>query len=141
VLPASAGLSILAVIAYAMMYLLVTSLALVNMDWLHGPQSAPMSEGSQSILLLMVAVSPIFEETITRAYFMTRLNDLGFGTISGVLASTLLQTSYHIHKGLVLVPGYAVIFFMFSLYFARYRNLPVLILAHLYIDLVWWILQ
>lgn len=91
-----------------------------------------------ALLLLLVVVSPVFEEAVVRAYLMTRLRDLGLGPVWCVLGSTIAQISYHLHTGLILGPGYAAIFLVFSLYFVRFRNLPVVILAHFYIDIGWW---
>ena len=83
------------------------------------------------VLLLYIATSAIFEETVVRAYLMTRLQDLGCPMHWAVLGSALIQASYHTYLGIVVAVTYVPLFLVFSISYARYRNVLVLILAHL----------
>lgn len=138
VIPASVALFVTAIGAYFVVRWAVYSTTQGNLGWPERPPQDAIRPDAAALWLLMVVVSPVFEEVVVRAYLMTRLRDLGCGPAWCVLASTLVQASYHLHKGLNLVPSYAAVFLVFSLCFARYRNLPVVVLAHLYIDIVWW---
>jgi membrane protease YdiL (CAAX protease family) len=90
------------------------------------------------VLLVRIVASSVFEETVVRSYLMTRLEDLGWRTGWAVVTCTLVQASYHTYQGFIVAGTYVPMFLVFSLYFARYRNLLTLILAHLYFGLGWW---
>lgn len=138
VIPGSLATFALAIGAYAAVYFLVDSVGLPGWDWRGGSRAEAIPGQARGVLLLLAVVSPVFEETVTRAYLMTRLRDLGVGATCCAVGSTLVQASYHIHKGLMLLPAYMAIFLVLSVCFARFRNLPVVVLAHFYIDIVWW---
>jgi len=92
------------------------------------------------VLLVRIVASSVFEETVVRAYLMTRLEDLGWRTGWAVVVCTLIQASYHTYQGFAVAGTYVPMFLVFSLYYARYRNLCTLILAHLWLGLSWWVL-
>jgi len=138
VIPASLVLGVAAMAAYSVVRLIVYLARFDDFERLGGPPDDAIPADTGALWLLMVIVAPVFEETVVRAYLMTRLRDLELSPVWCVLGSTLVQMSYHLHAGLVFAPAYAAIFLVFSLYFVRYRNLPVVILAHFYIDIVWW---
>lgn len=142
VFPGSLAVFVLAIAAYALVCMVLNSLGSLNVETPGARLEDEMvRQGGKGIFLLLVVTSPLFEQTVVRAYLMTRLRDLGFGWTWCILASTIVQTLYHVHKGIPLVLAYCASFLVFALCFARYRNLPVLILAHLYIDLVWWAIR
>ena len=93
--------------------------------------SAPLS-------LVYVIVGPLFEETVVRAYLMTRLTTLGFAVPTVVLASAVLQTAYHTYQGLAFALVYLPLFVVFAAYFAWRRNAVAPALAHVMIDVVSW---
>ena len=141
VVPSSLALFAAAMVAYVVVFLAVGAEPVRDPAWTGRWQvgSAPPHAGA--LLLLLAIGSPVFEEIVVRGYFMTRLSDLGCKPVWCVLASATVQTLYHMHKGPILVPAYAASFLVFSAYFARYRNLLPVILAHFYIDIVWWSLN
>jgi len=83
-----------------------------------------------------VVTASAFEEFLVRAYFMTRLRDLGWSTTGAILLSTLVQSSYHMYQGPLAMASNIPMFLLFSIYFARYRNAPVVVLAHLYMNVL-----
>ncbi len=141
VLPASLGVFLAAIAAYSLACLVIASLGVADYDTGRHSSGREIREVSEGLLLVMVVISAVFEEVVTRAYLMTRLRDMGLSPAWGVVASAVVQTSYHVHKGAAFLPGYSAIFVVFSLYFARYANLPVVILAHLYVNIIWWALR
>jgi membrane protease YdiL (CAAX protease family) len=86
-------------------------------------------------------INPFFEELIVRAYLMTEVKRLTNSVTTAVLASTVLQTSYHFYQGGPAAISDGACFLVFSIFYAS-RIAPV-ILAHLYMDagstLVYWL--
>src|SRR2546428_2987077 len=93
---------------------------------------------SAPLTFVYVIVGPLFEETIVRAYLMTRLTTLGLSTPTVVLASAVLQTAYHTYQGLAWALVYLPIFLTFAVYFAWRRNAVAPALSHITVDLVAW---
>ena len=94
---------------------------------------------SAPLTLVYVVVGPLFEETIVRAYLMTRLTALGVSTVTVVLASAVLQAAYHTYQGLAWALGvYLPIFLVFASYFAWRRNAVTPVLSHVTVDVVSW---
>ena len=85
--------------------------------------------------LLFLCVNPWFEELIVRGFLMTEVSALA-GTGTAVLASTLVQVSYHLYQGVANAITVGVVFLCFSLYYARTRRLLPIILAHTLMDLL-----
>ena len=79
-----------------------------------------------------VVVSGVSEELVCRAYLITRLQQLGATKVVAVAASVVLLAACHLYLGPVdavrQVPGSLLA----SVYYVRYRNATVIILAHLY---------
>jgi membrane protease YdiL (CAAX protease family) len=93
---------------------------------------------SASLSLVYVIVGPLFEETVVRAYLMTRLTTLGFAVPTVVLASAVLQTAYHTYQGFAFALVYLPLFVVFAVYFAWRRNAVAPALAHVLVDVVSW---
>ena len=53
----------------------------------------------------------------------------------GIIASIVLQTSYHLYQGWFSALYLSIMFTIYSLYFAKYRKIIPIILSHLYFDL------
>jgi membrane protease YdiL (CAAX protease family) len=89
--------------------------------------------------LLPIMMAPVFEEIVVRAYLQTRLEALGWGAFTAAVTSALIQSAYHLYQGpdcaFLLFPGFLVL----ALYYAWFRGVTVLILAHFYVDLLSWI--
>jgi membrane protease YdiL (CAAX protease family) len=86
-------------------------------------------------LLLYTFVNAFNEELLARAYTITEVEYLTGGTVTAVLFSVLLQTSYHLYQGLPSALSVAISFVVFSLYYVKRRRVMPVILAHLYLDL------
>jgi membrane protease YdiL (CAAX protease family) len=85
--------------------------------------------------LLFQFLNPFFEELIVRAYLMTQVRLLTGSVAKAVVASTLLQTSYHLYQGVPSALGLGAIFLIFSIYYAKTNRIAPLILAHAYMDI------
>lgn len=85
--------------------------------------------------LIFLIINPWFEELIFRGYLMTELSKLTSVSVA-IVASTLVQTSYHLYQGWANVLMLAGVFFVSSVYYARTRRLFPVILAHMIADLL-----
>lgn len=138
VIPASVGLFLLFCTVYSAGYHLAYFLGIIDPDSILRQAYGPMADRVFALgWLRRIVFAPLFEETLVRAYLMRRLKDLGWGTAWVVVASTLIQTSYHTYQGGVAAATHIPQFLMFSLYYARYQNVLTVILAHSYFSLLW----
>jgi membrane protease YdiL (CAAX protease family) len=80
--------------------------------------------------LVTVAVAPFFEEMIARAFTMTEVEALTGSAGLAVAASVLLQTSYHLYLGLPNALAAGATFLVSACYYARFRRITPVILAH-----------
>ena len=97
---------------------------------LHG-----MLGGGISVLsITFVLLNPFFEELIVRGYFMSEVLELGGGGALAVLASVLVQMSYHLYQGFANCIALTVTFTIFAIYFLRTRRIAPLVMVHFIID-------
>ncbi|MDD9271526.1 CPBP family intramembrane glutamic endopeptidase [Paenibacillus sp. GCM10023248] len=85
--------------------------------------------------LIFILVNPFFEELIVRAYGITEFLHFFKKEEIAVLASTLIQTSYHLYQGAIPAILNGVLFFVFSIYFAKKRRIIPIILVHGFLDM------
>jgi membrane protease YdiL (CAAX protease family) len=90
---------------------------------------------ASALWLIYTIVGPCFEELVVRGFLMTELSTLVSVPVA-VIASTLIQASYHLYQGVENVLMLAGVFLVSSLYYARTRRLMPVILAHLILDLL-----
>ncbi|HLJ30662.1 MAG TPA: CPBP family intramembrane glutamic endopeptidase [Candidatus Angelobacter sp.] len=93
------------------------------------------AEASPLLMLVYIASSSLFEETVVRGYVTTEMIGLACPVWLATLASILLQTSYHVYYGLGGALAVSGTFIVLGRYFARYRRLLPVILGHLFVDL------
>jgi membrane protease YdiL (CAAX protease family) len=84
--------------------------------------------------MLFQFINPFFEELIVRAYVITEVKNLTNNMANAVIISTLLQTSYHFYQGVPAALSDGMMFFIFSIYYAKTNRITPVILAHLYMD-------
>ena len=90
---------------------------------------------SSALLAYLYAfLSPIFEEMIVRAFFMTEILALTRNSGLAILLSVLVQTSYHLYQGIPYALSAAVMFLMLSIFYARTTRIVPVILAHIIWD-------
>ena len=77
-----------------------------------------------------MAVGPFYEEMIARAFTMTEVEALTGSAGLAVVASVLLQTSYHLYLGLPSALAAGATFLISATYYARFRRITPVILAH-----------
>jgi membrane protease YdiL (CAAX protease family) len=82
-----------------------------------------------------VLLNPFFEELIVRAYLMTEVGELTGSWTVAVLASVLLQASYHLYYGWDGALYLSFQFLFFSIYYAKTRKAMPVIVAHGIFDL------
>ena len=80
--------------------------------------------------LLSVAVFPFYEEVIARAFTMREVEALTGSAALAVVASVVLQTSYHLYLGLPSALAAGATFLVSACYYARFRRITPVILAH-----------
>jgi membrane protease YdiL (CAAX protease family) len=93
------------------------------------------SGASTGLFLIYVFAAPIYEETLVRGYLMTELIGLSCPVWLAVLASCILQASYHLYYGFAGAIALSAGFAVSSIYFARSRKLMPVLLSHLFWDL------
>ncbi|MGG1555103.1 CPBP family intramembrane glutamic endopeptidase [Paenibacillus ferrarius] len=84
---------------------------------------------------LFILVNPFFEEVIVRAYGITEFLHFFKKEEIAVLVSTLLQTSYHLYQGVIPAIINGLLFFIFSIFFAKKRRIIPIILVHGFFDI------
>jgi len=93
--------------------------------------------GSHVVVMALVAqfVNPFFEELIVRAFVMIEIKALTNNVTLAVVASVLLQTSYHFYQGTPAALSHLGTFLLFALYYAKTNRIGAPIVAHLLLDL------
>lgn len=76
------------------------------------------------------------EEIIVVAYLMTRLRQLGMGTVGTIAWSAVLRGAYHLYQGFSAGLGNLVMGLVFAYLWRRTGRLWPLIIAHSLIDIV-----
>jgi membrane protease YdiL (CAAX protease family) len=79
-------------------------------------------------------LNPVFEELIVRAFTITEVKALTGSTFFAVLVSVLIQSSYHLNQGEVVTCCYALMFFIFSIFYVRTVKILPVIIAHCVFD-------
>jgi membrane protease YdiL (CAAX protease family) len=92
--------------------------------------------GISFITILFQFLNPFFEELIARAYVMTEVKQLTNSSTKAIIASTVLQTSYHFYQGTTSAFALGALFLISSIYYAKTNRIAPVILAHLYTDLI-----
>jgi membrane protease YdiL (CAAX protease family) len=129
------GLAVLAALAVTLLHLAVRALWHVfgvAPDLRH-VADAGWKERSISELIHDIS-SPIYEEVLVRGYLMSEMIALGKPAGAAIVASVLLQTSYHLYYGVGTAVSLSGVFIVFAIYFASSRKLMPVLLAHLYWD-------
>jgi membrane protease YdiL (CAAX protease family) len=65
---------------------------------------------------------------------MSELMDMTKSKVLAVVASVLLQSSYHIYQGVLNTMMLSVGFLMMSIYFAKTKRIAPVIIMHLILD-------
>jgi membrane protease YdiL (CAAX protease family) len=86
------------------------------------------------VLILAAAQNAVVEEVIVVGYLMTRLRQMGLGTVAIVATSAVLRGSYHLYQGFGAFVGNAVMGVVFALFFLRTKRVMPLIVAHTLLD-------
>lgn len=79
-------------------------------------------------ILLITIVNSIYEEVILIGYLFKRLEKLHFNYI--ILISLIIRASFHTYQGWDNMPMVFILALVFGAYYAKYRKLMPLILAH-----------
>ena len=88
--------------------------------------------------LIYLLIVPLFEELIGRAFVIDEVTALTGRRYVAVLVSSLIGASYHLYQGWLGALGVATTFVVFAVYYARTGRVWPVILAHLYVDLLFW---
>jgi membrane protease YdiL (CAAX protease family) len=96
--------------------------------------SSMLGFGISTWSVLFVCLNPFFEELIVRAFLISEIVALGRSRWLAIFLSVAVQVSYHLYQGLANVIPIAVMFLVFSIYYAYSRRVVPVILAHLFCD-------
>ncbi|MDR2996828.1 MAG: CPBP family intramembrane metalloprotease [Microbacterium sp.] len=86
------------------------------------------------ILLLSAARASIQEEFVVLGYLFARLRQLGWGTWSIIIATSILRASYHLYQGPGAFVGNLAMGLLFGWLFSRSGRLLPFLVAHFLID-------
>lgn len=100
------------------------------------PQHIDIFVGEISIIyFLAMIINPFFEELILRAYLMCEIEFFSNSKIIAIIVSVFIQTSGHLYQGVHSMGGLALTFLIFSIYFAKYKRIMPIIMAHAIMDI------
>jgi membrane protease YdiL (CAAX protease family) len=85
--------------------------------------------------ILFVILNPIYEELIARAFIISEVTYLTGSSLLAVLVSVVIQALYHLYQGVPAALALGASFLVFSVYYAKYKRIAPVILAHLYLDM------
>lgn len=88
------------------------------------------------ILLLSALRAGVTEEVIVVGYLFARLRDLGWGTWTIILSTSVLRGSYHLYQGFGAFVGNVAMGILFGWLYSRFGRLLPLVIAHTVIDAV-----
>ena len=91
--------------------------------------------GLNLLTFCFIVVNPVFEEMIVRAFLMSEVLAMTGSSSLAICLSLTVQTSYHLYQGVPYALGVGVIFSIFSIYYARTRQIWPVIIAHFIMDL------
>lgn len=124
------------VLLYLVLYFVVIIAVTISPSFLQAPQNVDFLRTKMTVsYFAFIVINPFFEELIVRAYTMTELSFLIKKEELTVLASTIIQTSYHLYQGLIPALYTGIVFFVFSIYFAKTRKIVPVIMVHLLLDM------
>ncbi|REJ07720.1 CPBP family intramembrane metalloprotease [Microbacterium bovistercoris] len=86
------------------------------------------------VLLLSAARAAVQEEFVVLGYLFARLRDLGWGTWSIIIATSILRASYHLYQGPGAFVGNLAMGLLFGWLFSRSGRLMPFLVAHFLID-------
>jgi membrane protease YdiL (CAAX protease family) len=121
-------------LAYYAGYFLIHAIAYAVSSTSTGKQAFHWGVFGDSMLPLLL-INPFFEELIVRAYLMTEVRELTGSPTLAVIASTVIQITYHLYYGWTGALSLGFMFLAFSAYYARTRRITPVILAHAVLDL------
>jgi membrane protease YdiL (CAAX protease family) len=102
----------------------------------HGFQEHLAGTALITLQMMYSVAAPVGEEMIVRAYAMTEIEALTGKVSVAVAASVGLQTFYHLYQGIPAALNHAAGFLILALFYARFRRILPVILAHVMWDLV-----
>ncbi|KEQ21798.1 CPBP family intramembrane glutamic endopeptidase [Paenibacillus tyrfis] len=124
------------VLLYLVLYFVVIIAVTISPNFLQAPQNVDFLRTKMTLsYFAFIVINPFFEELIVRAYTMTELSFWIKKEEITVLASTIIQTSYHLYQGLIPALYTGIVFFVFSIYFAKTKKIVPVIMVHLLLDL------
>lgn len=83
---------------------------------------------------LALVTAAVAEEIIFRGYALERLLKLKINPVFAVILVQIAFAMYHVKDGLFSVVNVALVGSLFSIYYAKYRNLTMTIIAHAMVD-------
>lgn len=134
-LPKGLGLFFASVTAYSMASYCLIRAGFPGYNTLSSPNSSGMFTATTPWLLVpFLLLNPLFEEILVRGYLMTEIIELRSSAFLAVSVSLIVQTSYHLHYGIIGALSLGTGFAVFALYYARSRKLMPVIMAHVLWD-------
>ncbi|MEC0231708.1 CPBP family intramembrane glutamic endopeptidase [Paenibacillus alba] len=126
-----------AIVLYIGIYFVYIIAIAISPNFSQAPRNVDFLKTNISIFyVVFILINPFFEELIVRAYTITELKFFIKKEEFSVIASTLIQTSYHLYQGLIPALYVGIMFFIFSIYFVKSKRILPVIIIHLFFDLL-----
>lgn len=133
-LGAGGGLAVLALAGSLVASAVAQSLGLPFRPVL--PVNADAHLSALFLFILGSATAAISEEVVVNAYFITRLEQLGWSSRSALFASTAVRAAYHLYQGLGGFVNNIVGGLVAGWLFQRNRRIMPIVIAHFLFDLI-----
>jgi membrane protease YdiL (CAAX protease family) len=96
-----------------------------------------MLQGSRALVLFVVLTAGVTEEIVFRGYIQPRLQNVFKSPYLSIVTTSILFGLLHYGYGTITnIVGPLAIGIVFSTYYWKFRNLKVLIICHILIDLI-----
>jgi membrane protease YdiL (CAAX protease family) len=89
-----------------------------------------------AVMIGFAIVNAFYEELLARAYLMTEVTFVTGSRTVAVFVSAGFQAAYHLYQGLPSALMIFAVFLTYSIFFARWKRIFPIILAHMLMDLV-----
>ena len=107
-----------------------------RVGWHKAPPYYPSTHLALALITYcFVAINPVYEEMIVRAFLISETAALTGSYAIAVLFSVLLQISYHLYQGIPYALALGVVFLIFSIYYVRAHRIWPIVIAHFIMDL------
>ncbi len=132
----TAGLTAAVYILYYLFFFLLRTAAPGVMSDMHPRNYDLLYLKMNVISIILIALIPLYEELIVRAYLITEIGLLTGNFFLAGIISVLVQFSYHLYQGLVPAVILLSLFVTYTVFYVKFKRITPVILSHIIFDAV-----